>query len=387
MAEVVFRPTRPELCTIALALCSWLCASGCSAPVVARSLPSAVIDYRTEHLDAKEVERASGSEIASPEPEEKDNVAYRVGPGDSVLVAVYGHPELSIATYAGSLASGAGGRTSGLVVDNDGSIQFPLIGTVPVAGKSSSELRVFLEQELTRFIKDPKVTVQVISATSIRYYLLGQFSDPGLKVTDRPLRLLEAISLGGSVLLERSNLRGAYVARGKRRLPVNFRSLLRDGDLNQNLMLKTGDIIVVPDNVTQQAFVFGPVGAGSVRGGAVPFIDGHLTIVQALSQAGFGFRERFQARLAKTVVIRSEGDRGEYFVVDVSKIFKGKAAPFPLQPGDVVLVPPTGFTNFNLALEQILPTLQTVAGVLQPFVQIRFLQQSYQNNGNNNNGN
>ena len=76
------------------------------------------------------------------------------------------------------------------------------------------------------------------------------------------------------------------------------------------------------------------------------------------------------------MVIRSVGDSGELFVVNASKIVAGKAAPFLLEPGDVVYVPPRAFTNFNEALNQLLPTLQTVAGVLQPFVQIRYLQQN-----------
>jgi polysaccharide export outer membrane protein len=65
--------------------------------------------------------------------------------------------------------------------------------------------------------------------------------------------------------------------------------------------------------------------------------------------------------------------------VNASKIMKGEAAPFELLPGDVVFVPPRAFTTWNQALEQLLPTLQTVAGLLNPFVQIRYLQQSYEN--------
>ena len=119
------------------------------------------------------------------------NRAYQIGPGDTVLVAVYRHPELSITYYTGaSLNASPGGRMTGLVVDNDGSIQFPLIGSVQVAGKTAEQLRVFLEQELGTFIKEPNVTVQVVFAGSIRYYLLGQFTQPGLKYSDRPLHLL-----------------------------------------------------------------------------------------------------------------------------------------------------------------------------------------------------
>ena len=154
-----------------------------------------------------------------------------------------------------------------------------------VAGKTSEELHLFLEQELAHYVKEPKVTVQVLFNGSIRYYLLGQFVAPGLKYADRPMRLLEALALGDSIVLEKASLRGAYVSRDGKRLPVNFRRLLRDGDMRQNIRLHGGDMIFVPDNLSEQAFVFAGAAGSNARGGAVPFINGHLDILQALAQS------------------------------------------------------------------------------------------------------
>lgn len=339
---------------------------GCARDaVVRRSLPSAVERHQAEKLPEALIREALG--------EDKEQ-AYRVGPGDSVLVAVYGHPELSLGQYTGAQVNA--GRPVGLVVDTDGTIQLPLIGSVKVAGRTTNEIRAMLERTLAHYLKDPRVTVQVLFNGSIRYYLLGQFTNPGLKYADRPMRLLEALSLGGTVMLERASLRGAYVARGNQRLPVNFTRLLRKGDLSQNIKLRTGDIVFVPDNTADQAFVFGGAPQSNPAGGAVPFLNGKLDLLQALAQAGFGIRERSQTRLSKTIVIRSEGDRGELFIVNAKKILAGEAAPFPLVPGDVVYVPERAFTNWNQALAQLIPTLQAVSGVLQPFVQIRYLERN-----------
>jgi polysaccharide export outer membrane protein len=336
-------------------------------PVVVKPLPSPVVSHRSEVLDPALVAQALGANA---------NRAYQIGPGDTVLVAVYRHPELSITYYTGASFNAApGGRMTGLVVDNDGSIQFPLIGSVQVAGKTAEQLRVYLEQELGAFIKEPNVTVQVVFAGSIRYYLLGQFTQPGLKYSDRPLHLLEALSLGGSVQFDRASLRSAYVARSGRRLPVNFQRLIREGDLNQNILLEAGDVVLIPDNTSEQAFVFGGAPGSNPRGGAVPFSNGRLSLLQALAQAGFGQREHFQGKLSETVVIRSESDRGEMYVVDAERILEGEAASFELAPGDVVYVPSTALTDFNQALEQLLPTLQTVSSLLTPFVQIKFLSE------------
>lgn len=304
----------------------------------------------------------------------EDGQPYKVGPGDTLMVVVFGHPELAIGTYANGATLAPNARTAGLVIDNDGTIQLPLIGSVDVAGKSTDELRVLLEQRLAQYVKDPKVTVQVIFNGSIRYYLLGQFAQPGVKFADRPMRLLEALALGGSVLLEQASLRGAYLSRGGKRLPVNFQRLLRDGDMKQNIRLKSEDTIFIPDNKGEVAFVFAGA-SGGAKGGAVPFVNGQLDLLQALAMAGIGYRERAQGKLDEVRVIRSEFDRGKLFVVDAERILDGKAALFPLAPGDIVFVPESRVTSWNQMIEQILPSLQAVSALLNPFVQIKFLSQ------------
>ena len=350
--------------TIILILCAMV--AGCSSPpVVSKPLPSAVKSIKRETLEPEVFKQAVGA---------GEYDAYRVGPGDALLVAVYNHPELAIGTYAGV---GMGmGRVPGFQVDNDGTIQFPLIGAVQVAGKTANQLRVYLEERLGAYWHEPKVTVQVAFHGSIRYYLLGQFTDPGLKYSDRPLRLMEALSLGGSVVLERASLQSAYIARNGKRLPIDFQRLVRDGDLKHNIPLRTGDVVVVPDNASEQAYVFGGVTGDSGTRGVVRFVNGRLDILQALSQAGFGFRERSDGILAETHVIRSHGDEGTLFVVDVERIIHGDAANFHLMPGDIIFVPTTWVTDWNNALRQLLPTLQTISGLLSPFVQIRYLERN-----------
>ncbi len=344
-------------------------ALGCASTpaVVSKPLPSPVVSRQEEVLDPTLLQAVLG---------EREGDAYRIGAGDTLLVAVYGHPELSIAPYAGSSLNAAqGSRLSGLVVDNDGTAQFPLIGQLQVAGKTSNELRLFLEQELGKYLKEPKVTVQVVFTGSIRYYLLGQFTQPGVKFSDRPLRLLEALSLGGSVQLEKASLMTAYVVRNGKRLPVNFQRLLREGDLRQNIRLRSGDVVFVPDNSGDTAFVFGGNAGSNPRGGAVPFRNGRLDLLQALADAGFGARERATGKLSETRVIRSQGDRGQLFVIDAERMLNGEAGPFPLVPGDIVFVPQTGIAGWNEAMAELLPTLQVVSGMLTPFVQIRYLSQ------------
>jgi polysaccharide export outer membrane protein len=263
----------------------------------------------------------------------------------------------------------------GLLVDNDGSLQLPLIGRVQVSGQTSAEVQDLLQRNLGVYIKDPQVAVQVLFASNNRYYLLGQFTAPGLKFSDRPLSLLEALTLGGTVDLEHGSLATAYIARKGKKLPIDFRRLVVDGDLRQNIRLKNGDVVVVPDHQTEQAFVFGGVQLSNPTGGAVPFVNGRLTLLQALARVGFGQSERLQCDLSDVHIIRSSGDHGELIVVDAAAIMAGEAGNFELAPGDVIFVPPTTLGSWNQALSLLLPSLQTVAGILNPFVQLKYLSQ------------
>ncbi len=316
---------------------------------------SAVVSRKTETLPPQQI-RA----LLKPH-----GIAYRLGPGDVVAIGVYLHPDLSVPPHGATVRG-----PPGAVVSNGGNLQLPLLGVVHVTGLTVSGLRAKLIHAYSRYLKEPSISVQVQEARSIRYYLLGQFDTPGLKYSDRPLNLLEALALGGSIEFKDADLRGAYVLQGGHKLPLDFRRLLLDGDPNQNIALQSGDTIVVPSSASMRAYVFGAV----VKSGPVAFVNGRLTLLQALSANGMDLTSLTVAKLRAVRVLRSSGTRGEYFVVDAARILEGRAAPFPLESGDIVFVPQTMISTWNQALQQILPSLQTLGAVLSPFVQIKFLR-------------
>lgn len=358
-------PPSRTCAAVALAIFCLSFGEACGRPpVTVKAIPSAVVSHHEAELDPALLSAVVG---------DREGDAYRIGAGDTLLVVVYDHPELSIAPYVPMGMAAQTGRPVGLLVDNDGTIQLPLLGSVPVGGRTAEEIRALLQDKLAVYLKDPRVAVQLVFAGNIRYYLLGQFTNPGLKYSDRPLGLLEGLSLGGLVDLERASLTTAFIARKGKKLPVDFRRLVLDGDLKQNIRLMSGDVVMIPDHQNDQAFLFGGVSGSNPSGGAIPFTNGRLTLLQALARGGFGQSEQFLARLSDVHVIRSEGDRGELFIVNVRAILRGEAAPFDLAPGDVVYVPPTAISDWNQALTALIPFLETVAGILQPFVQLKYL--------------
>lgn len=317
------------------------------------------------------------SEISQPDA----GAPYVLGPDDIIQVTIYEHPELAAAASAASSTNNTGPQgsatsitngSSDLLISTDGTVQLPLIGTVPLGGMTLTQAKQALTSAYAPYISDPDVTVNVIQPQSMRYYLLGAFTTPGIKYPNHPLSLLEALALGGSVDIPNADLYQAYVAQGNAKLPVDLYQLLVQGDLSQNITLAAGDTIVIPSSANENAFVFGAV----TKPGAVLFTSGHLTLLQALSEAGLDLPSYTNAQLSAVRVIRGGGRSAEFFVVNATAIIQAQAIPFDLRPGDIVFVPPSEVATWNQAISQLIPSLQAIADILNPFVSITYLQRN-----------
>jgi len=282
-------------------------------------------------------------------------VDYRLGPGDVLFINIDGRPELGSPPEQGSRIDGAG------------QLHLPMIGAVPVAELTVNRVRLLLGERFSRYLNDPWVVVEVAEYKSQPLYLIGQFRSAGTYYMDRPLTLLQGLALGGG-MLETANLRSARLVRDGRTLPVDIYRLLRLGATEQNRWLRPGDTLYVPDDRNQNVFVFGAV----QKPGAVPMPNGRLSLAQALSAAGIDGAGDNENQLR---IIRSySATRGELIVLDLERVLRGEVMPYPLMEGDIVYVPRSAVGNWNQALREMLPSLQTVSAILQPFVQVKFLK-------------
>jgi len=300
---------------------------------------------------AKESVTVTGEPRSGPPPAD-----YLVGSGDILSVTVYGRADL------------AGMAGKGSRVDVNGTIQLPLVGSIQVAGLSLQQVRDRLQDSFKHYLREPSVVVEVLEYKSHPVYLLGQFRVSGTHYMDRPLNLLQGLALGNG-LDATANLRGARLLRGKKILAVDIYSLLHDGDQRQNVWLQPDDTIYVPDNSLQNVFVFGAVKTP----GPIPMRNGQLTLHEAVAAAGGLGETGYDPNIR---IIRSlSPTRGELMVVDLDKILAGEARPFQLMDGDIVYVPKDFVGNWNQAINEILPTLQAIGAILNPFVQIKFLSE------------
>ena len=211
--------------------------------------------------------------------------------------------------------------------------------------------------------------VEVVDYRSKPIYLMGQFRTPGVYYMDRPMTFLQGISLGNGFDAS-ANLRGVRLLRGGKIAPVDIYSLILDGKIEQNVWLRPGDTVFLPDNRTQNVFVFGAVN----KPGPQPMPQGRMNLLEAIAAAD---PRTVGSDLENVRIIRSlTTTSGELLVVDLSKIRRGEVLPFQLMAGDVVYVPKNIFGTWNDALAELLPTLQAISSMMQPFVTIKYLTQN-----------
>jgi polysaccharide export outer membrane protein len=313
---------------------------------------------KVETLAPPVVERIPVSVTPAPPDPPPASLDYQVGIGDILGVSVYARPDMSTA------GGGKGSR-----VDGSGNIHLPLVGQVKAAGMTVSAIRDNVESALKKYVQDPSVVVEVLEYRSKPLYLIGQFRAPGVHYMDRPMTLLQGITLG-SGFDGAANLRGVRLLRDKKIAPVDIYSLILDGRIEQNVWLRPGDTIFIPDNRTQNVFVFGSVG----KPGPVPMAQGRINILEALAIAD---PRSVGSDIENVRIIRSlTTTTGELLVVDVARIRRGETLPMQLMEGDVVYVPKSVFGTWNDALAELLPSLQLINSLLQPFVMINYLNQN-----------
>jgi polysaccharide biosynthesis/export protein len=304
-----------------------------------------------------------------PLSEPASSPEYTIGAGDVLFINISGKPEFSsLATTSSYSELGKVQAPSGSRVDGSGNIHMPYLGEIQVGGLTLTQAQKRIQELAKKYLNDPWVIVEVGEYKGHPLYLLGQFRNSGTFYMDRPLNLLQGIALGNGYD-STADLTSARLIRDKKTAPVDINDLLTKGDQRQNVWLKSGDTIYIPDNKNQFVFVFGAV----KKGGPVAIPPGGLTLPQAIATAelrdtGHDFHYIRIIRSLSTT-------RGELMVIDFDKILRGDAMPLILRQGDIVFVPKSGLGNWNDAINEILPSLQAFGALLQPFVSIKYLSQ------------
>jgi polysaccharide biosynthesis/export protein len=159
---------------------------------------------------------------------------YYVQAGDTLEVSVWKEEDLQ----------------KQVLVRPDGRISFPLIGDIDVAGRTIDELRQEITDRLVKFIPDLTVTVTIQSINGNRIYVIGKVNAPGSFVVNPRVDVMQALSLAGGttafatlddIIILRRESDGS-----QRAISFRYKDVARGRSLDQNVILHSGDIVVVP---------------------------------------------------------------------------------------------------------------------------------------------
>jgi polysaccharide biosynthesis/export protein len=168
-----------------------------------------------------------------PAPAFAQQSAYQVNAGDVLDVSVWGEEDLS----------------RQVLVLPDGTMTVPLAGQMQAEGRTTVELEEELRQRLARFVPNAVVTIGVANAAGNRFYVTGEVNRPGEFQITRPIDVMQGLSLAGGLtaFASQNNIR-ILRREGEEQvaLPFRYRDVRSGRNLDTNIQLQAGDVIVVP---------------------------------------------------------------------------------------------------------------------------------------------
>lgn len=284
---------------------------------------------------------------------------YRIEAGDVLHIVVWDHPELSASMLPAGIpgAVGVAGVAvspmqpqSGFEIDQQGMLDFPYAGKLKLAGLTPVEAHGQLIRRLSHYLKNPKVTLRVLTYRSKRVYVDGEVKQPGVQaINDLPMTLTEAVNRAGGVtpMADQSRI---MVSREGKTYQVNMPQMVQRGVNPSAIMLASGDVVRVLSRDETKIFISGEV--TSPR--ALPMRNGRLTLNEALGEAGGINPVTGDAR--QVYVVRRTSQSSVVYQLDANAPGAlAMAEGFELNPRDVVYVAATPLTNWNRTISALIP--------------------------------
>jgi polysaccharide export outer membrane protein len=158
-----------------------------------------------------------------------DPKAYIIGPEDLISIRVWREPE----------------NSGQFTVRPDGKVSVPLVGEIQAAGLTPEKLSESIAASLEKVMVHPEVTVGVEKVNSKKYYIQGEVNRPGSYPLVIDTTILEALVNAGG-FRDFANTKKIVILRGAERIKFNYNQVTHGKKMEQNILLKPGDQIIVP---------------------------------------------------------------------------------------------------------------------------------------------
>lgn len=271
-------------------------------------------------------------------------MSYRIEAGDVMSIALTDYPNISAST-------------SSLTVDQQGFIQFPLIGRLKASGMSVPQFTTVLQSKLQRYLKYSDPQVKVINYLGSKFFIDGEVAKSGeFPIADAPVTLYGALSMAGGATTTGDSNNIVLNRRGKN-YSLGLQSLRQMGLSANQVYIQDGDSIHVNSQSRNKVYVLGEF--GRIAPVAIP--EQGLSLSHVLGESS-GLNAN-TANAAKVYIVR---DNQHYnytniYYVDMQTITGlALANRFEMQANDILYVDPTGLTRWNRVLSALLPSTSAI---------------------------
>lgn len=197
---------------------------------------TALAESETQIPPAPPIEpvNATTSPASTVTIEQTNYAAYQLSPGDALEITVWKEEGL---------------QQLQILISPDGTIIFPLIGTVGASGKTITELKDNLTSRLADYISDPSISVKLLNNQGNSVFVIGKVNKPGQVFSGRRMDVLQALSLAGGLTVFAKEGSISIIRRTGDQVkvfPFDYSDVIDGEDLEQNILLEPGDTVTVP---------------------------------------------------------------------------------------------------------------------------------------------
>jgi polysaccharide export outer membrane protein len=281
-----------------------------------------------------------GKELAELDPQYLEEFQDTIHEDDILQIAVHHPKRKDIVDAVRTIGTSIGYRVV------DGQIHLPDLPPVAVGGLTLEEARKKIHDHYNEHIRDTEVFVAYKERIVRKVELMGLVSVPSVPV-DGKIRLYDVLSK--AKVPSEANLFKSYVVRDGQMLPVDLQRLIKQGDMDQNIVMQGGDKIYIAEPSAASLMVMGEVGRERV----IPLPNGFMSLRHALAEAGgipyTGDKSYIQ-------VIRGNICKPKIYTLSWEHVIHLPNDSLLLMPGDIIYVAAKPITEWNRFISQLLPS-------------------------------